>query len=220
MFDYQAGEKYKLTLIMVGIAGVMAGMFFMLLLAPSPEPRHSRPQMAAHADNPDLNGGRYPQQQTQQAEDRGAGSQQAAGSQAASAAEAADPETASTLVQQWLPLAWDLSAGTAKASQEAAILYMTADCASAYRKNIWTPSIAKQIDDSGIKSTFKADQISAGNNQSDGSVVIFVEGQQILSVPGKGSRSRHVKLEYLVKSTAAGLRIAGISEGGHPGNQV
>ena len=27
MFDYQAGEKYKLTLIMVGLAG-SAGMFF------------------------------------------------------------------------------------------------------------------------------------------------------------------------------------------------
>ncbi len=215
MFDYQAGEKYKLTLIMVGIAGVMAGMFFMLLLSPTPEPRHAHVH-AAYLDDPDITGGRSYQQDSERPNPQRVASEPGTPAQA----NGADPETAMSLVEQWLPLAWDLSAGTAKTSQEKAILYMTADCASAYRKNVWTADIAKQIDDSGIKSTFRTSRVSAGSTQSDGSVVIFVEGEQVLAVPGKGSRSRQVKLEYLVRFTPNGLRIAGISEGGHNRNEV
>ena len=46
----------------------------------------------------------------------------------------------------------------------------------------------------------------------DGTVVILVRGEQILDVPGKGQQARAVNVEYLVKNTAEGLRIAGISE--------
>jgi len=204
MFDYQAGEKFKLTLVMVAVAGVMAGMFFTLLMIPTPEPqsRRERPH-AAWMDNPDVTG--------------------RVSRQPAPAAPApppvdpnmADPVTALNLVAQWLPLAWDLSAGSAKSSQEKAIMYMTTECANAYRQNIWTPEIAQQIEQSGVKSSFRTDKLVAGGNQADGSVVIFVEGEQVLSVPSKGSKTRPVKLEYLVKKTADGLRIAGISEGGN-----
>jgi hypothetical protein len=204
MFDYHAGEKFKLTLVMVAVAGVMAGMFFTLLLMPTPEPQsyRARPH-AAWMDNPDVTG-RASQPQAP-----------VAAAPKAVDPNMADPDTALNLVQQWLPLAWDLSAGSAKASQEKAIMYMTAECANAYRQNIWTPDIAQQIEQSGVKSTFRTDKLVAGGNQADGSVVIFVEGEQVLSVPSKGSKARPVKLEYLVKKTADGLRIAGISEGGH-----
>ncbi len=61
MFDYQAGEKYKLTLIMVAIAGVMAGMFFTVLLMPTPEaPQARKRQHQPWMDNPDVTGGRMP----------------------------------------------------------------------------------------------------------------------------------------------------------------
>jgi hypothetical protein len=210
MFDYAAGEKFKLTLIMVAAAGVMAGMFFTLLLMPTPEPqtRRARPH-AAWMDNPDVTGraGQSP----------GLPSEGMLQGNANPNPDAADPATAVNLVQQWLPLVWDLSAGSAKASQEKAILYMTTECASAYRQNIWTPEIAQQIEQSGVKSSFKADKLYPGGNQSDGSVVVFVEGEQVLSVPSKGQKVRSVKLEYLVKKTPDGLRIAGISEGGQSG---
>jgi hypothetical protein len=127
----------------------------------------------------------------------------------------ADPNTALTLVESWLPFVWDLSAGTAQGSQEKAIAYMTPDCATAYKQNIWTGDLAKQIEESGLKSTFNAHKVAAGQNQDDGSIVIYVEGEQVLQVPGKPTRQRPVKLEYLVKKTADGLRIAGISEGSH-----
>jgi hypothetical protein len=205
MFDYQAGEKYKITLIMVALAGLMAGAFFTILLSSGSEPSAKARPKAAYMDDPDITGSR-------------AGSSSAYANMdnqnQANAASLADPMNAMNLVQDWLPLAWDLSAGTASESQERAIEYMTPDCANAYRQNVWTPEVAQQINASGIKSTFSASRVAAGNNQPDGSVVITVEGKQVLNIPNKGAKTRSVKLEYLVKNTADGLRIAGISEGG------
>lgn len=218
MFDYQAGEKFKLTLIMVAFAGLMAGVFFTMLLMPPQDNRPSkRVANQRYMSDPDITGGRRSEQAY--------GNAQAGAAQAMSAPQQAqapgapvaiaDPNTALSLIESWLPSVWDLSAGSAKASQEKAILYMTADCAAAYKQNIWTPDLAKQIEESGLQSTFNAKKVSAGQNQEDGSIVIYVEGEQVLQVPGKPTRARPVKLEYLVKQTADGMRIAGISEGSH-----
>lgn len=205
MFDYQAGEKYKLTLIMVAVAGIMAGIFFTVLLMPTPQPRHARPR-AAHADHPDVTG------RAVLPSGYGAGAAQALPS-APSGYAKTDPLTAQSLIEQWLPLAWDLSAGSSQASQNKAMAYMTAECAAAYKQNIWTPDLAKQIEEAGLKSSFKAENIRVGGENPDGAVVILVEGVQSLGVPGGNSNARRVKLEYLVKQTPQGLRIAGISEG-------
>ena len=189
---------------MVGLAGVMAGVFFTVLLCPAPEPAmsHRRP-LPPYMRNGDVTGRRDDMAFAP-------GAAQAAMTPVVKT----DPTVARSLIEQWLPLAWDLSAGTAKASQEKAIAYMTSDCASAYRQNIWTEDLSHQIDDSGIKSTFVVHSISQGEDQADGSVVVTVEGTQTLAVPGKGSSERMVKLEYMVRQTDEGMRIAGISEGG------
>lgn len=204
MFDYQAGEKYRLTLIMVGLAGLIAGIFLTVLIMPAPEPVKRR-AMPAYMHNPDVSGVPY---------DRQPGPGAITAPTMTPPATLAEPAIAKSLVEQWLPKAWDLSAGTAKASQEQAIAYMTSECAEAYRKNIWTSDLSKQIDDSGLKSSFRTDRVWTAGNQQDGSVVVYVEGQQVLSVPGKGATERNVKLEYLVRQTDSGLRIAGISESG------
>jgi hypothetical protein len=201
MFDYQAGEKYKLTLIMVALAGMMAGAFFTILLSAGPEPARTRPR-AAYMDNADITGRLPVSAQTPNYANQNTQSS------------LADPFAALNLVQDWLPLAWDLNATTASDSQEKAIESMTDECAKTYRENVWTAQIAQQISASGIKSDFSASRIAAGNNEPDGSVVITVEGKQILNIPSKGAKTRSVKLEYLVKNTADGLRIAGISERG------
>lgn len=209
MFDYQAGERYKLTLIMVGLAGLMAGMFFAVLLMPTPEPTRRRP-VPAYMQDPDITGRRAVGNHA------APGAAQAMAPQAAAGAvNLTDPVAAKALVERWLPYAWNLSAGTAKASQEQAMQYMTADCAAAYQRNIWTPDLAKQIDESGLQSNFRPDRVAVGDPLTDGSVVVFVDGTQTLTVPGKGSTARQVKLEYMVKMTDDQvLRIAGISEGG------
>jgi hypothetical protein len=213
MFDYQAGEKFKLTLIMVGVAGLMAGMFFAMLLMPTPEPARHRgaPRWAA---DPDVTGRAVGAPQAY-----APGSEQAPGPGAAQAQASppVDQAAGMSLMQSWLPLAWDMSAGSAKQSQEKAITYMTPECAMAYRQNVWTEEIARQIEASGLKSSFRTTSVKSGGNQPDGTMIVYVEGQQILSVPGKGDRVRDVKLEYLVKQTQDGIRVAGISETGANG---
>jgi hypothetical protein len=228
MFDYQAGEKFKLTLIMVGFAGLMAGMLFTMILMPSSEPPSHRKQAKGEQGSKG-EAGRRDSGNAYAAAQRAAGRASNPGADAQGAPPQAaavpppeqgpqtDPKVATNFLENWLPVAWDLSAGTAKNSQEKAILYMTPECATAYRQNIWTNDLSKQIEDSGLQSTFSPRKVAASQTQADGSVVVFVEGDQVLQVPGKGSQSRPVRLEYLVKTTAEGLRIAGISEGGAHG---
>ncbi|MBC8000524.1 MAG: hypothetical protein IAF58_21415 [Leptolyngbya sp.] len=208
MFDYQAGEKYKLTLIMVAIAGAMAGMFFTVLLMPTPEaPQARKRQQQPWMNNPDVTG-----------RASGAGAAQATTNVAAEQAAAAqpaiktDPILAQTLVEKWLPFAFDLTAGSASGSQEKAIACMSAECAQSYRENVWTPDVAKTINESGIKSNFRATKITAGAHQTDGSLVITVEGEQILAIPDQPSKQRNVKFEYLLKQTPDGMKICGISD--------
>jgi hypothetical protein len=224
MFDYQAGEKFKLTLIMVGFAGLMAGMLFTMLLMPSQEsPRHRK----AHHINWSANAegsrstGRHSVVDGQQAAPASASASDPAPASASAPAAAPEPPVtmvdaseAANLITSWLPLAWDLSAGSARGSQEKALMYMTPDCAAAYRQNVWTPDVAKTIEDAGLQSSFTADKIIPGQPQSDGSIVVFVEGTQVMSVPGKGTQQKPKRLEYLIKSTQEGLRVAGISEAG------
>src|SRR5215472_13172073 len=99
MFDYQAGEKYKLTLIMVGISGMLAGIFVTLLLMPTPEPARGRTRYhAAWMDNPDVTG----RPKVSAAEGNNQLAQQAASAQPAQTqappGERADPNTALSLV--------------------------------------------------------------------------------------------------------------------------
>ena len=208
MFDYQAGEKYKLTLIMVGFAGLMAGMLFTLVLMPQQEsPRRKKHHSVNWSTTTEATGaGSHSRRSV------GSSPQQAAGPEpTVTMVSAAD---AQNLVTSWIPLAWDLSAGSARGSQEKAIMYMTPDCAAAYKQNVWTPDVAKTIEDAGLQSTFTLEKITPGQPQSDGSIVVFVEGTQVMSVPGKGTQQRSKRLEYLIKSTQEGLRVAGISESG------
>jgi hypothetical protein len=224
MFDYQAGEKYKMTLLMVGFAGVMAGMLFTMLFMPQNAEPPKRAQRPAWMNDPDTNGGRGagahapgrhggPRGSDDGKGQEAAGQQMPAAAQIA-AAQVADPQAAATLLAEWLPVAWDLNAGSAAKSQEQAIQYMTPECATAYRQNVWNPDMQKRVQESGLQTSFTVSKVLPGQPQSDGSVVILVEGTQVLTVPGKGSREQPVKYEYLVKQTAEGLRIAGISEGG------
>jgi hypothetical protein len=220
MFDYQAGEKYKLTLIMVGVAGLIAGMFFTLLLMPTPDAAAAKQARAAarmtRANmDPDVVGSRgggnaYTQGQAM------AGAAIANGTGAGSgpmpaAADMVDRFKAQELMQSFLPLVWDLNARTALSNQEEAIKWMTPDCAAAYRANVWTPDMANKITSSGLQSQFTIKDIQVSQNLSDGSVVATVHGNQILVAPA-GTKQKEVNLEYMLKQTPEGIRVAGISE--------
>ena len=230
MFDYQAGEKYKMTLMMVGFAGVMAGCLFTMLFMPQNAEPPKRAQKPAWMNNPD--GGRPGSHHGrggprgsddgsgrevmdgQPGQPQGGGGQPMGAAQQIAAQQAIDPQAAATLLNDWLPVAWDLNAQSATQSQEKAIMYMTPECATAYRQNVWNPDMQRKVQESGLQTTFTVQKMLPGQPQNDGSVVILVEGTQVLTVPGKGSKQQPIKYEYLVKQTSEGLRIAGISEGG------
>lgn len=209
MFDYQAGEKYKMTLIMVAVAGAMAGVFITLILSPTPAPTGRGGRVRSRADtNPDVTGiaappGSDPRYATQQ---NGAPPPPPAG--------LVEPFKAQAYVEAFLPLAWDFNASSAANSQQSAIGMMTAQCADSYKKNIWTDEMAATIASSGMTSTWSQKMVSARQNQADGSIEIVVQGEQQLQLPGEPPKPRPVKFVYLVKKEADGsLKIAGISEG-------
>ena len=240
MFDYQAGEKYKITLAMTGIAGLIIGMFFTLLIMPqSSEPPRNRgnhgARVASNAgalrdsgyvegvreynkkmkagtdeDDSDINpiSASNPNSNSSQAQ---AMEVSQAPNPTSESVGACDVNTASTLIERWLPLSWDLSAASAKFSQEKAISYMTNQCASQYRKHIWTKNISDQIASTGIVSHFKLISLKASQPNTDGSVTIYVEAEQELDIPGKGSKARDLSVQYLVIQTSNGPRIASIT---------
>ncbi len=206
MFDYQAGEKYKMTLIMVAVAGAMAGIFITLILSPTPVPPSKRQRSKADM-NPDVTGiPRGPQERYAQ--------QNGAAGQQAPPVDNVDNFKAQALVEGFLPLAWDFNASSSANSQQSAMSLMTPDCAQSYITNIWSPEMATTIASSGMKSRWNQRTVSARPNQADGSIEIVVEGEQVLELPGEPPKPRAVKFVYLVKKASDGnLKIAGISEG-------
>jgi hypothetical protein len=215
MFDYQAGEKYKLTLIMVAVAGAMAGAFFTLLLSPAPEAPKPHRRGGGRAAN--FEGG-------------GASSLRSVGggrgmrdngvppAPDTPPPESIDKGAAQSLVQGILPLTWDFSSSTANQSQERAMSFMTQDCAQNYRLNVWTPEIAQGVTGAGMTSSFTPTSCQAITATDDGSVVVKVQGEQILNLQGQEPRHKPVTMEYLVKKTPQGLKISGISESGNFGS--
>ncbi len=212
MFDYQAGEKYKLTLIMVGVAGLLAGIFLSLLLMPTESPasaRKNRAAMTPSMTDPDVTGGRGPSNYgaSQQAMSQMGGQQQPA-------PQLVDRGAARVFMDSWLPRVWDLGAASAMQSQEGAISAMTPSCAGAYRQNIWTATLAKQVQESGLRSQFQPQAVDVSENLQDGSVIVKVKGVQVLSAASGQQKSRQINVEYMMIQTPEGMKIAGISEGG------
>jgi hypothetical protein len=222
MFDYQAGEKYKLTLIMVGVAGLLAGIFFTMLLMPTEAPAsRKRAAMTRAQMDPDVTGGsKFASSPVAAQMFAAAGAMQGApGGQPGSAqaqapaANQVDRAAVPNWMNQWLPRVWDLGASSAQSSQEWAIQQMTPNCAAAYRNNIWTAGLAKQVQDSGLQSTFTPSTVDVSDNLQDGSVVVKVKGVQILSAANGNQKQRIINVEYMVISTPEGIKVAGISEG-------
>jgi hypothetical protein len=219
MFDYQAGEKYKLTLIMVAVAGLLAGIFFTMLLMPSEAPasRRRAPLTRAQSD-PDVTGGsRFASAQVAANMLQAAGALPSApGSVGPGSAPPANPVDRAQIpnfMSTWLPRVWDLGAETASNAQEWAIAQMTPNCAAAYRHNIWTEALAKQVQGSGLQSAFVISTVEPGEAMQDGSCEVKVKGIQTLSAANGQQKQRVINVVYMVVQTPEGMKIAGISDG-------
>jgi len=217
MFDYQAGEKYKLTLIITALAGLIAGVFFTLLLSTTSEPAH-KPQRGGRGAGVPGRPANYEGRSSAPLRSVGGGMQPSSEVPQAPAADFVDKGQAQSLVQSVLPLIWDFSSTTANQSQERAMTYMTSECAQNYRQNVWTAEVSQQVTGAGMTSSFSPRACDFVTNTDDGSVVIKVEGEQVLNLQGQPPRTKPVTMEYLVKKTPGGLKISGISESGEFGS--
>jgi len=215
MFDYQAGEKQKLLLIMTAVSGVVAGAFFTLLLSP-PGEAPQRPTRGGPRRPPNMErggAGTAPLRSVGGMRDNGVQANQPP------AGEEVDKGAAQSMVQGALQYMWDFNSTTANQSQEQAMALMTADCAQNYRLNVWTPEIAQKVGAAGMTSSFTPQSCEAITSTPDGSVVVKVQGQQILNLQGQAPQPKMVMMEYLVKRTPSGqLKICGISESGNFGS--
>ncbi|MBX9673788.1 MAG: hypothetical protein K2X70_10115 [Candidatus Obscuribacterales bacterium] len=202
MFDYQAGEKQKLTLIMTGVTGLIMGITLMAFLSPEtgsgPKKTRERPKWA---NNPDVTG------KANLPADYNGGQGQAKPENMVQATEAQD------MLRQWLGYAFDFNSQTCGKSQERAMQFMTPECASSYRSNVWTTELATQIEQANLKNEFILSKMSAGQNNPDGSIVIFMEGEQTFFPPSAPPEKKHISMEYIVKKTPEGLQIAGFHDG-------
>ncbi len=197
-----------MTLVTVGIAGVMAGAALTLFLSPqsSGPPAKNRPRQRADTD-PDVTGqarppgGRYLNQG------------EAPGAPPPNAADMVPPNAATEIVKGFLPLAWDFSSDTAQNSQSSAMNLMTPECAQNYQTSVWSPEVAAGIIGSGIKSSFQHSMVAAGQNQQDGSIEVTVRGMLQLTLPGQPPTSKPCNYVYRVQKVNGQLKIVGISDG-------
>ncbi|MBK9202547.1 MAG: hypothetical protein IPL73_08935 [Candidatus Obscuribacter sp.] len=209
MFDYQAGERYKLTLIMVGAVGVIAGIFLMIIVAPPSEaPRKKRP-MSRSSYDPDVTG--IPRS-------LGGGSTTgtteygAAATQGATAVNSADGNAAKDFVRAFASNSFDFSASTAASNQQKAMAMMSPETASNYQANVWGP-VASQVTGSDVTTQFTPSVISTGQANPDGSIVVFLQGQLALRAADGHEEQKAINMEYLVQKMPDGsMRIAGIQE--------
>lgn len=228
MFDYHAGEKFKILLIGTAACAFLAGVLLMGLLGGGGEPAHiteaRKKHKKMHTDQGVISSDRaaqlrYQPTDVRQPEEGSAqnpmgGVQPPGGGQQPANYSFTEPLAARSMIEAFLPYSWDLTAGSATQSQERAIECMTPECAQSYRASIWTKEMAAQIEQSGLKSSFTPTKIELAGNKPDGSVVIEVEGTQVLEMEGKGQKNRAVKMEYLVKSIGGSMKITGINEPG------
>ncbi len=213
MFDYQAGERYKITLIFVGVAGLMAGVFFTLLLGSTGEaPRPKRGKGGSAMIQPgssrrrpvndggDPNAGQY-----------GQGGQNSQGGPVPPSE--TDSLAARDLIQAFAPLSFDMSATTANDSQTRAMEMMTSDFAQTYRTSIWTPELAQLVQESGVRSSFTVHTVSAMQANADGSIAVRLTGTKVMTKPDGESKTDAVNMEYLCQKDASGrFKIAGIKD--------
>ena len=206
MFDYQAGERYKLTLIMVGLAGLMGGIFITILLGVGSEPPRQRPKRPQSAYSPDTG------------VQMGGSGGPVTGAQipnTPSAPAVTDAQAATDFVRQFVNAAFDMNSASASQSQAAAMNMMDPTTAQGYRQNIWTPEVEQLVQENGLKSQFIPAKISTGQQNPDGSIVVFVEGQQSLVTAEGQQQDKAVSMEYLVHRGPDGFKIAGITDHAH-----
>lgn len=120
-----------------------------------------------------------------------------------------EPALATQFVGWWITSAMDFNPQTAVKNRQQAVAWVTPDVAPSYQAAFWPPEIADGITSGRIHGSFTPSSIKAIATNPDGTIVVQVMGQLILS-QGQRPAVQQLVTDYLVKRDSSGLRIAGL----------
>jgi hypothetical protein len=131
----------------------------------------------------------------------------ASGGQQAAAA-ALTPDLAVQFVRWWLTQSMDYRMDTAAASHKAAAAWMLPDASNAFEQLYWGDHIKQGIATGTIVGAFQPSSVVPLATNPDGTVVVTVVGTLMMQQSGQQPASQQLTMDFLVKQTAEGCRIA------------
>lgn len=215
-------DKILMALIVIGIAGIF---FSGANHNEKKESVQSKRLGRASADQPAIPGegpagedqreaaGQTQGAQTQGAQTQGSQNQASQTGTAASggqqaAASALTPDLAVQFVRWWLTQSMDYRMDTAAASHKAAAAWMLPDASNAFEQLYWGDHIKQGIATGTIVGAFQPSSVVPLATNPDGTVVVTVVGTLMMQQSGQQPASQQLTMDFLVKQTAEGCRIA------------
>lgn len=144
--------------------------------------------------------------QAQNSQAQNSQAQNAGGQQAAQAG--LTPDLATQFVRWWLTQAMDYRMDTGAASHKVAAVWMLPDACNAFEQLYWGDHIKQGIAAGTIVGAFQPVSVVPIATNPDGSVVITVVGTLTMQQSGQQPASQQLTMDFLVKKTADGFRIA------------
>lgn len=128
--------------------------------------------------------------------------------QAAAAPQPLTPELALQFVRWWLTQSMDYRMDTAAASHKTAALWTLPDANNAFEQLYWGDHIKQGIASGQIVGAFQPVSVTPVATNPDGSVVVTAVGTLMIQQSGQQPAGQQLTMDFLVKQTPDGLRIA------------
>jgi hypothetical protein len=218
-------DKILMALIAIGIAGIF---FSGANHSEKKESVQSKRLGRSSADQPAIPGeqgqadqggqdgegqgqpaGQQAGQQAGQAQNHQAQTNQAQATGGQQAAQAGlTPDLATQFVRWWLTQSMDYRMDTGAASHKVAAVWMLPDACNAFEQLYWGDHIKQGIASGTIVGAFQPVSVVPIATNPDGSVVVTVVGTLTMQQSGQQPASQQLTMDFLVKKTADGFRIA------------
>lgn len=218
-------DKILMALIAIGIAGIF---FSGANHSEKKESVQSKRLGRSSADQPAIPGeqgqadqggqdgegqgqpaGQQAGQQAGQAQNNHAQTNQAQATGGQQAAQAGlTPDLATQFVRWWLTQSMDYRMDTGAASHKVAAVWMLPDACNAFEQLYWGDHIKQGIASGTIVGAFQPVSVVPIATNPDGSVVVTVVGTLTMQQSGQQPASQQLTMDFLVKKTADGFRIA------------
>ncbi|MFA6212395.1 MAG: hypothetical protein WCT03_06740 [Candidatus Obscuribacterales bacterium] len=124
------------------------------------------------------------------------------------AAQPLTPDLALQFVRWWLTQSMDYRMDTAAASHKTAALWMLPDANNAFEQLYWGDHIKQGIASGQIVGAFQPVSVTPVATNPDGSVVVTAVGTLMIQQSGQQPAGQQLTMDFLVKQTGDGLRIA------------